>query len=119
MFIEELRGSALHRDSVSPSYERRLSQTGPWTRILISTQTLRADDRWKQEHPRAAAYLAKLGHSFDIQQVIGEYFEQVNAFREWLFQRLRQMHANDVEEANAIRAEIEALGASADPWLAW
>jgi hypothetical protein len=49
--------------------------------------------------------------------VIGEYFDEVNAFRDWLFQWLREIHAGAVRRGRPIRAELEALGRSRDPWL--
>jgi hypothetical protein len=104
-----LRGAGLHRDSVTPAYERRLSQTGPWVRVLINTDAIRADDRWKGDHPGAARYLRKLGSSFDIQQVIGEYFTQLDGFRRWFFARVREIESTALAELSAIESEIEAL----------
>lgn len=68
----------------------------------ISTESLLEWNEWK---PLARAKLKSLGEHFPLRQFVEDYFKEVEAFQKWLRNRQVDLHKEDVERLNKMKAE--------------
>jgi hypothetical protein len=113
-FVQDLRNLVLH--TRLPSVTSRMK----WTRehgVTEHEQFWQKKDllrfsRWK---PESKAFLACAADEINIGQVVREYTGSVKAFYEWVFERLKEIHAQDQE---AVEQKQAAIQKAVDDWAA-
>jgi hypothetical protein len=114
MFVKELRGFLLHKESVRPMVSRSLTDfSDPYDAlcsIVLSTNGLTAErKRWEQENPKALEYLDKLHGSINIRRVIDQYRAAVKQFADWLLRREQELNAQALADIEPLNQEIATL----------
>lgn len=113
MFVKELRGYLLHKESISPMVSRCLTDfSDPYDSlcsIVLSTEGVKAErERWKK-NPKAVEYLDRLHSSINIRRLIDEYRAAVKQFADWLLRREQALNAQELADIEPLNQEIAAL----------
>lgn len=114
MFVKELRGHLLHRESIRPVVSRRLVDfSDPYDALCaieLNTDPIRQQrDRWKRENPKAVEYLDRLGSTINIRRLLDEYRAVVEPFGDWVLARERRLNTAALQESKRLDDELIAL----------
>lgn len=109
-FVHDLRNYMLHRGLPNSAMFIHYSQNPEQpdqpaqitTGVRLSTQDLSEWDGWTAP---ARAYLGAVGDEVAIEALVSTYLSQVEAFQDWLSERLVEFHAADMAELEALREE--------------
>jgi hypothetical protein len=100
-FVQGLRNYVLHKELPDLATELSYEQGGTFRhRHYWHLAELKTFDRWNASAKR---FLAKAPDDIDIAQVTEAYYAKVRSFYEWVFERLREIHKNDLEAVEAKR----------------
>ena len=114
MFVKELRGYLLHKESISPMVNRTLTDfSDPYDSlcsIVLSTDGIKAEreDRWKK-NSKGREYLDRLHGHINIRRLIDAYWAAVKAFADWLLQREQELNAQALADIEPLNKEIATL----------
>ena len=113
MFVRELRGYLLHKESISPMVSRSATDfSDPYDSlcsIVLSTDGIKAErERWKK-NPKAVEYLDKLRGPIHIRRLIDQYWAAVKQFADWLLRREQEINAQALADIEPLNQEIATL----------
>jgi hypothetical protein len=113
MFVRELRGYLLHKESISPIVNRSLTNfSGPYDAlcsIVLSIDGIKAErERWKK-NSKAVEYLDKLRGPINIRRLIDQYWAAVKRFADWLLRREQEINAQALADLEPLNEEIATL----------
>jgi hypothetical protein len=119
MFVRQLRGYLLHKESISPMVSRSLTDfSDPYDSlysIVLSTDGIKAErKRWEKENPKALEYLDKLHGPINVRRLIDEYRAVVKRFADWVLRREQETNAQALAEIEPLNQEVAALLAGVD-----
>jgi hypothetical protein len=114
MFVKQLRGFLLHKESVSPALSSKMADfSDPYdspTAIRLSTSGIETErDRWGRENPKALKYLDRLQGFINIRRLMDEYRQSVKQLGDWLMQREREINTAALSEVDALYRELRRL----------
>jgi len=114
MFVKELRGFLLHKESIKPMVSRRLIDFSDpmesMCSIVLNTEGIETErNRWKKENPKALEYLDNLHGSLNIRRLIYEYRDTVKRFGDWLLNCEKEINAQILVAIEPVHAEIDGL----------
>jgi hypothetical protein len=98
-----LRNYIQHRNLPAVGSQITYTQeTGLNKAFTISTESLLKWDKWSTS---ARKKLETMGKSFQLRKFVEDYFSQVESFYEWLWVKQVELHQEDVEQLNKLKAE--------------
>lgn len=114
MFVKEIRGFLLHKESITPVVSRSLTDlSDPYDAmcaIELNTEPIRAERaRWKDKNPKAVEYLDQLRNTIKIRKLLDEYRAVVQEFGDWLLSRERELNAVILHESRTLHDDLATL----------
>jgi hypothetical protein len=113
MFVKELRGYLLHKESISPMLSRSSTDfSDPYDSlcsIVLSTDGIKAERKRWTKNPKAVEYLDRLHGPINIRRLIDEYRAAVKQFADWLLRREQELNAQALADIEPLNQEIAAL----------
>jgi hypothetical protein len=111
MFVRELRGFLLHKESIRPAVSRSLVDfSDPFESmcaITLNTDGIETErERWTRQNPKAVEYLDGVGGSINIRRLVHEYRGVVREFADWLLRREREINAHILSDSDTLHEQI-------------